>query len=96
MIFEICSMLGIKTSGQTSRSKKTKARAEKPRTETIEGCLGLGKTTIYSINGRDFVIDDDTWLFGTPAVGVHVRILCNGFANSVPRAKTVQVLSGTH
>ena len=40
----------------------------------LDGKLKPGMDSKYAINGADFVIDDDTWIFGDLAYGVRASV----------------------
>jgi hypothetical protein len=84
-----------RTSAAKKRVKSSSANG-KPAVQTIEGTLGLGKTTPYAVEGRDFYMNDETWLFGKLSVGARVRVKYSTYTNSVPKAQSVQVLSQVH
>jgi hypothetical protein len=41
---------------------------------TIEGYLEHGDTTMFSVKGKDIVLSDETWTFGTLEVGNYVKV----------------------
>ena len=40
----------------------------------LDGMLKPGMDSKYAINGADFIIDDDTWIFGDLAYGVRATV----------------------
>lgn len=40
----------------------------------LEGSLARGASTKYAIDGHDFRVDDDTWIFGDVTLGSYVVV----------------------
>lgn len=57
----------------------------------LEGRIGVGKTTNYAIGGRDFVVDQRTWVFGTIALGSQARVKCLTGSRGELRAMRVEI-----
>lgn len=50
-------------------------RADARDTLVETGCIQRGENATFSINGRDFVINPDTWIFGEVCVGASASVM---------------------
>lgn len=58
--------------------RREETTAEKDRSKgaqfSVEGPIVPGKETRYSIDGVDFTVGADTWIFGDLKLGAHARV----------------------
>ena len=67
------------------RDSETKRRAQPAATDhralTLEGAIARGKETNYAVNGVDFAVREETWVFGELEYGAKAKVfyaLLNG------------------
>ena len=44
---------------------------------TLEGELSISESGCYSVDGNDFVIDANTFVFGELKIGMRARVVCS-------------------
>lgn len=59
------------------RAAKSIEKAKQGQTSdqfALSGIIETGMGTIYSVQGKDFVFDSDTWIFGDISLGAYARV----------------------
>ena len=49
---------------------------EKAKELVLQGCIGRGTQTLYSVNGIDFAVQAETWIFGEVEYGAMAKVHC--------------------
>lgn len=73
------------------KEKEDAEQSAKRRHTMLEGRLSVGRIGSYSIEGKDFFVDEHTWVIGTISVGVYAKVKCKQGASGVLRAVSISL-----
>jgi hypothetical protein len=57
----------------------------------LQGILGRGSSSNFSVNGNDVVLDQDSWVFGELLIGAHVSALISEQTDGIRKVKKIIV-----
>ena len=70
--------LGRRRPGRAKRREaRSPEKAKQAQTSdqfALSGIIETGMGTIYSVQGKDFIFDSDTWIFGDISLGAYARV----------------------